>query len=271
MQLYNAESGFKEYQAEEDLKAFAHFTMGADDADSKKHGYGLVERYGRLPTTRPLLPPDLLKGQTRLLLNKLSDTMPEQKRAVLKTFFQESWSGVPRWETLHAVIKAVALMLVPDAPFAPVVNAAAFTPRGCWICASTAHSARDCTKTCSECAFKFCPAAGWVNPTCSECAFKFCPAAKPGTPRAPCAVNASAAPVAYKITNALGGRLPDVIFQGLLERWQSKHPLTAHTGESRSEEEINIAEFELEQERYLQANSAVCSDNFEVNFVPRRL
>ena len=56
--------------------------MGADDADSKKHGYGLVECYGRLPTTtRLLLPPDLLKGQTRLLLNKLPDTMPE-KRAV---------------------------------------------------------------------------------------------------------------------------------------------------------------------------------------------
>jgi len=66
MRLYNAESGFEEYQAEEDLKAFAHFTMGADNADSKKHGYGLVECYGRLPTTRLLLPPDLLKGQTRL-------------------------------------------------------------------------------------------------------------------------------------------------------------------------------------------------------------
>jgi len=250
MRLYNAESGFEQYQAEEDLKAFAPFTMGADEADSKKHGYGLVECYGRLPTTRLLLPLDLLKGLTRLLLNKLPDTMPE-KRAVLKTFFQESRSGVPRWETLHAEIKAVALMLVPDAPFAPVVNAA-FTPRGCWICASTAHSARDCTETCSECAFKFCPAA------------------KPGTPRAPCAVNASAAaPVAHKITNALGGRLPDVIFQGLLDRWRIKHPLTAHAGESRSEEEINIAEFELEQKRYLQANSAVCSDNFEVNFVPR--
>ena len=67
----------------------------------------------------------------------------------------------------------------------------------------------------------------------------------------------------------VGGRLPDVIFQGLLDRWRAKHPLTAHAGESRSEEEINIAEFELEQARYLQANSAVCSDNFEVNFVPR--
>jgi len=247
--LYNAESGFEEYQAEEDLKAFAPFTMGADEADSKKHGYGLVECYGRLPTTCLLLPPDLLKGQTRLLLNKLPDTMSE-KRAVIKAFFQESRSGVPRWETLHAVIKDIALMLVPDAPLAPVVNAA-FTPRGCWICAATAHSARDCTETCSECNFKFCPAA------------------KPGTPRAPCAVNASAAPVAHKITNALGGRLPDVIFQGLLDRWQAKHPLTAHAGESRSEEEINIAEFEREQARYLQANSAVCSDNFEVNFVPR--
>jgi len=177
--------------AEEDLKAFAPFTMGADAADSIKHGYGLVECYGRLSTTRLLLPPDLLKGQTRLLLNKLPDTIPK-KRVVIKAFFQESRSGVPRWETLHAVIKDVALMLVPDAPFAPVVNAA-FTPRGCWICAATGHSARECTETCSECNFKFCPAA------------------KPGTPRAPCAVNASAAPVAHKITNALGGRLPDVI------------------------------------------------------------
>jgi len=95
MRLYNAKSGFEEYQAEEDLKAFAPFTMGADDADSKKHGYGLVECYGRLPTTRLLLPPDLLKGQTRLLLNKLPDTIPE-KRAVIKAFFQESRSGVPR-------------------------------------------------------------------------------------------------------------------------------------------------------------------------------
>jgi len=249
MRLYNAESGFEEYQAEEDLKAFAHFTIGADAAISKKHGYGLVECHGRLPTTRLLLPPDLLKSQTRLLLNKLPDAMPE-KWAVLKTIFQESRNGVPQWETKHAVIGSIALMLVPDAPFAPIVNAA-FTPRGCWICASTTHSARDCTETCSECAFKFCPAA------------------KPGTPRAPCAVNASAAPVAHKITNALGGRLPDVIFQGLLDRWRTKHPLTAHAAESRSEEEINIAEFELEQERYLQANSAVCSDNFEVNFVPR--
>jgi len=133
MRLYNAESGFEQYQAEEDLKAFAPFTMGADAADSIKHGYGLVECYGRLSTTRLLLPPDLLKGQTRLLLNKLPDTIPE-KRVVIKAFFQESRSGVPRWETLHAVIKDIALMLVPDAPFAPVVNAnAAFTPRGCWM------------------------------------------------------------------------------------------------------------------------------------------
>jgi len=95
MLLYNAESGFEEYQAEEDLKAFAPFIMGADEADSKKRGYGLVECYGRLPTTRLLLPPDLLKGQTRLLLNKLLDTIPE-KRAVIKAFFQESRSGVPR-------------------------------------------------------------------------------------------------------------------------------------------------------------------------------
>ena len=70
MRLYNAESGFEHYQAEEDLKAFAPFTMGADAADSIKHGYGLVECYGRLSTTRLLLPPNLLKGQTRLLLNK---------------------------------------------------------------------------------------------------------------------------------------------------------------------------------------------------------
>jgi len=249
MRLYHAESGFEQYQAEEDLKAFAPLTMGAGAADSIKHGYGLVECYGRLFTTRLLLPLDLLKGQTRLLLNKLPDTIPE-KRVIIKAFFRESRSGVPRWETLHAVIKEAALMLVPDAPFAPVVNAA-FTPRGFWICAATGHSARECTETCSECNFKFCPAA------------------KPGTPRAPCAVNASAAPVAHKITNALGGRPPDVIFQGLLDRWRAKHLLTAHTGESRSEEEINIAEFELEQARYLQANSAACSGNFEVNFVPR--
>jgi len=134
-------------------------------------------------------------------------------------------------------------MLVPDVSFAPVVNAA-FAPRGCWICAYPTHSARDCAEKCRECNFKFCPAA------------------KPGTPRAPCAVNASAAPEAHKVTNALGSRLPDAIFQGLLERWRIKHPSTAHAGESRSEEEINIAEFKLGQERFLQANSASCSDNF---------
>ena len=57
MRLYNAELGFEEYQyqAEEVLKAFAPFTVGADEADSKKHGYGLVECYGRLLTTRLLL------------------------------------------------------------------------------------------------------------------------------------------------------------------------------------------------------------------------
>jgi len=214
MRLYNAESGFEEYQAEEDLKAFAHFTMGADDADSKKHGYGLVECYRRLPTTRLLLPPDLLKGQTRLLLNKLPDTMPE-KRAVLKTFFQESRSGVPRWETLHAVIKAVALMLVPDAPFAPVVNAVSRRA-----------------------------AAG--------------SALLPPTPLAIAPRRAPSAPSSSARVNPGPARAP-----------RTKHPLTAHAGESRSEEEINIAEFELEQEQYPQAKSAVCSDNFEVNFVPR--
>jgi len=257
MRLYNAEPGYEEYQAEEDLKAFPNFAMGKDEADSKKHGYRLIDCYERLPTTRLLEPPAKLKGQTRLLLNKLPDALPE-KRAALKTFLQEGLNGVPQWATKHAVIKAIALMLVPGVSFAPLAHVsfapvanAAFAPRGCWICASPAHSARDCTETCSECAFKYCPAA------------------KPGKPRAPCAVNASAALEAHKITNALGGRLPDVIFKGLLERWQIKHPLTAHAGESRSEEEINIAEFELEQGRFLQANSASRSDNFEVNFTPR--
>jgi len=249
MQVYNAESGFEEYQAEEDLKAFPHFTMGADEADSKKHGYELVDCFGRLPTTRLLEPPGKLKGQTQLLLNKLPDALPE-KRAALKKFFQDGLDGVPQWATIHAIIKSIALMLVPDVSFAPVVNAA-FAPRGCWICASPAHSARDCAEKCPECNFKFCPAT------------------KPGTPPAPCAVNASAAPEAHKVTNTLGGRLLDTIFQGLLERWRIKHPSTAHAGESRSKEEINIVEFELEQARFLQANSASCSDNFEVNFVPR--
>jgi len=256
MRLYNAEPGYEEYQAEEDLKAFPNFTMGKDEADSKKHGYGLIDCYERLPTTRLLEPPAKLKGQTRLLLNKLPDALPE-KRAALETFLQEGLNGVPQWATKHAVIKAIALMLVPGVSFAPLAHVsfapvanAAFAPRGCWICASPTHSARDCTKTCSECAFKYCPAA------------------KPGKPRVPCAVKASAAPEAHKITNALGGRLPDVIFKGLLERWQIKHPLTAHAGESYSDEEINIAEFELEQGRFLQANSASRSDNFEVNFAP---
>jgi len=71
MRLNNAESGFEEYQAEEDLKAFPHFTMGANQnqADSVKHGYGLVGCFGRLPTTHLLEPPSKLKGQMRLLLN----------------------------------------------------------------------------------------------------------------------------------------------------------------------------------------------------------
>ena len=67
MRLYNAEPGYEEYQAEEDLKAFPNFTMGKDEADSKKHGYGLINCYERLPTTRLLEPPAKLKGQTRLL------------------------------------------------------------------------------------------------------------------------------------------------------------------------------------------------------------
>jgi len=207
MRLYNAESGFEEYQAEEDLKAFPHFTMGANQADSVKHGYGLVGCFGRLPTTRLLEPPGKLKGQTRLLLNKLPDALPG-KQAALKKFFQDGLDGVTRWATIHAVIKSIAFMLGPDVSFAPVGNAA-FAPRGCWICASPTpiHSARNCTEKCPECSFKFCPAA------------------KPGTPRAPCAVNASTAPEAHKVTNALGGRLPDAIFQGLLERcWWIKHP-----------------------------------------------
>jgi len=247
----NAESGFEEYQAEEDLKAFPYFTMGTNQADSVRHGYKLVSCFGRLPPMHQLEPPALLKGQTRFLLNKLPNALPG-KQAALKNFFQDDQNGVTRWATKHAVIKAIVLMLMPDISFAPVVNAAS-APRGfcCWICASLIHSARDCSEKCLKCGFKFCPAA------------------KPGTPRAraPCAVNASTAPEAHKVTNVLGGRLPDAIFQGLLERCRIKHPSTAHAGESRSEEEINIAEFELEQERFLQANSASCSSDF--SFVPR--
>jgi len=116
----------------------------------------------------------------------LPDALPG-KQAVLKKFFQDGLDGVTRWATIHAVIKSIAFMLVPDVSFAPVVNAA-FAPRSCWICASPIHSACDCIEKCPECSFKFCPAA------------------KPGTPRALCAVNASAAPEAHKVTNVLARR-----------------------------------------------------------------
>jgi len=71
--------------------------MGANQADSKKHRYGLVDCFGRLPTTRLLEPPGKLKGQTRLLLNKLPDALPEKKQAALKKFFQDGLDGVPQW------------------------------------------------------------------------------------------------------------------------------------------------------------------------------
>jgi hypothetical protein len=155
--------------------------------------------------------------------------------------------GVTAWATIiNNFIDSVALWLAPShAPvanvatasgaFAPVANAAA-TPggfgtrppglRGCWICASQDCSSRKC-----KC-------------VCHGCGSKFCPGANPALPRAPCVVQAATPPNPDNVRSALGEKLPDIFFQGLLQRWQAAHPNQAHAGEL-PEADIYAIEFTI--------------------------
>ena len=236
-------------------------------AKTLKNGYQMLSLQKRLPAARHLDGVKLLQVQLRLLLNNLPDSQPDKMELIRNALHDES-RGLMPWSSKHEMLDSIAIWLAPShelslaraAPMAPVANAVAapgaFGSRppgrgrsGCWICASVTCSSRTCPHRCHTCGDKFCPGA---NPT------------KPPTP---CFVHAASLPNAETTMNALGDRLPHIIFTGLMRRWECRQasapavaPVAAHAAPF-SEAEIAEIEFEIEQRQFVfnhehQANAA---------------